>query len=74
MMKCNVCRSKTVPVTTKEVFYGNIVIDNIKAHKCEKCGELYFDEATYDKTLKKVREIKQKIPMPLMSRIKLLVA
>jgi len=72
-MKCFECNGKTEKIKTSKVFSGNILIENITAFKCKKCGELFFDEASYNNTLKKVKEIKQKIPAMVLSKIKVVM-
>ena len=69
-MQCIKCESRLEKTKTSRTFFGNIIVEDIEALKCKNCGEEYFDEKSYDKTLKKIREIKGKIPEQLMNKIK----
>jgi len=71
-MNCPKCDVKMQKIKTKEVFYGNIAVENIDALKCKKCGEVFFDENAYDSTVKKLQEIKEKIPVSVLAKIKML--
>ncbi|MFH1586819.1 MAG: YgiT-type zinc finger protein [Candidatus Diapherotrites archaeon] len=69
-MLCTKCDSKLEKAKTSKLFSGNIVVEDIETLRCTNCGEEYFDESSYEKTLKKVKEIKSKIPGKLMNKIK----
>jgi hypothetical protein len=44
-------------IKTNKIFYGNIVVEDIAALNCRRCGELFFDERAYDSTLQKVQKV-----------------
>lgn len=71
-MNCPKCNIRMQKVKTNEVFYGNMVVECIDALKCKKCGETFFDENTYNDTLARLQEVKQKIPVSTLAKIKML--
>ena len=71
-MNCPKCLTKLERINTNKIFYGNIVVEDIAALKCEKCGETYFGEKAYDSTLKKVQEVRTEIPVPILTKIKMM--
>ncbi|MCX6798709.1 MAG: YgiT-type zinc finger protein [Candidatus Diapherotrites archaeon] len=71
-MNCPKCNLKMQKVRENQVFSGNIVVEAVPALKCPGCGEKFFGEKAYDSTLKKVQEVKGKIPLQTLAKIKAL--
>jgi len=73
-MKCHKCRGSLEKTKTNKVFEDNILVENISAYRCKGCGELLFDEVSYNKTLKAIKSVKRKIPQKVLSKIKMVMA
>lgn len=71
-MNCPECNVRMHKARTTQVFDGNIIVENISALCCPKCGEKFFGEKAYAGTLQKVQEVKREIPVPLLAKIKVL--
>lgn len=62
-MTCIVCnQGETRPGTTTATFSRDrftLVVHGVPAEVCENCGEAYVDEATTERLLQMVKELRQ---------------